>query len=99
MEPNGPDPNAHTRVHRFARRPVQQSHSGGSRMKALIPYAILGAIGTAGAVVGVSGATSSATDPVAPVTTPLATPAVNKNGPVIVHAALDRTALPANGGD
>ena len=63
-------------------------------MKAIIPYAILGIVGTAGAVAGVSGAVGSpdAPQPNAPVTSP-------KDAPVIVHTALDRTALPQNGGD
>jgi Ca-activated chloride channel family protein len=63
-------------------------------MKALIPYAILGVIGTAGAVAGTSVPTSL------PPAVPAATPVTKaQNGPVLVHAALDRTVLPAAGGE
>lgn len=65
-------------------------------MKALIPYAILGAIGTAGAFAGVS---SSAGTPAVNAPAPAVTTVASVNGPVLVHAALDRTVLPLGGGE
>ena len=69
-------------------------------MKVLIPYAILGAIGTAGAFAGVSTLAPQATIATAANTTATVTPVVTPgNGAVLVHAALDRTVLPMAGGE
>jgi Ca-activated chloride channel homolog len=67
-------------------------------VKALVPYAILGVIGAGGAFAGFSttSGTSGATPPVAG-TEARPTPAAN--GPVIAHAALERTVLPVEAND
>ncbi len=67
-------------------------------MKALIPYAVLGVIGAAGAFAAVSHRGAA---PVTPPQTalPVDPPAQADDGPVRVRAALDRTALPAAGGE
>lgn len=75
-------------------------------IKALVPYAILGVIGAGGAFAGFSSSGSSGTPVATPVATPPAAPvAVTPpttpagNGPVIVHANLERTVLPVEAGD
>lgn len=64
-------------------------------IKALVPYAILGVIGAAGAVAGFS--TGSPPPDATPTTVATPVPAQPQgNGPVIVHAALERTVLPVD---
>ena len=65
-------------------------------MKALIPYALLGLIGTGGALVGTGAFTGPV--PSSPAPLPAPTPAPG-DGAVRITASLDRTALPATGGD
>lgn len=67
-------------------------------MKAVVPYLLLGLIGTVGAAVGTRVAQGgSAAAPTPP--PPPAAPTTTDSGAVKVHASLDRTALPAAGGE
>jgi Ca-activated chloride channel family protein len=72
-------------------------------MKALIPYAILGLIGSVGAVVGTHASSSAPSPSPAPADTPAPAPVVvdksDNNGAVKVTALLDHTTLPAAGGE
>lgn len=76
-------------------------------MKAVVPYLLLGLIGTVGAAVGAVGAVGTAGNgvtnggqPTAPTPAPPSTPgATTTSGAVKVFASLDRTALPAAGGE
>ena len=68
-------------------------------IRALVPYAILGVIGAGGAFAGFSTSNTAVTaDAVAtpPTTVAVVTPST---GPVIVHAALERTVLPVDAND
>lgn len=66
-------------------------------IRALVPYAILGVIGAGGAFAGFSSSGSNVT--AEPVVTPPLAVLTSSTGPVIVHAALERTVLPVDAND
>jgi Ca-activated chloride channel family protein len=63
-------------------------------MKPFLPFALLGSVGVAGALVGTGGMSSSTSTPATPPTPP--TTATTDLGAVRVEASLERTHLPAN---